>query len=117
MDVLNGILSCKFAETEAGTKFISGKLSPIVKNPFTKSPAFASTERCKNLSTIPSYADEVCLIEFQNSVTKIGEPRAPDQSISSFLLALFTENPKTDIKVIQLVRDPRGSFNSRIKLH
>ena len=117
--VLAGILSCKFADSEAGTRFLSHTAtnwsSAFVQNPFN-SPAFCINGTCKDLSSDPSYADNVCLTKYKHSVTKIAEPRTPDHLVSSFLPALFLENPETDIRVIQLVRDPRGSLTSRIKL-
>ena len=49
-------------------------------------------------------------------MTKIGEPRVLDNLLSAVVPKLLEENLETDVRVIQLVRDPRGSFNSRIKL-
>ena len=120
MNVVKGILCCKFAESEAGTRFLSYTSKPLSravnKNPFTSS-AFFPNETWQDLSNDPNYTDDVCLKKYKHSVTKIGEPRTPDHLISSIVPALLLENPETDIRVIQLVRDPRGSFNSRIKLH
>lgn len=119
LDLLKGILSCKFADSAAGIKFLSHTTKSwsgaFVKNAF-KSPAFCPNVTCIDLSSNPSFADKVCLIKYKHGVTKIGEPRTPDNLISSFLPRLFTENPETDIRVIQLVRDPRASMNSRIRL-
>ena len=119
LDLLRGILSCKFAETAAGVKFLSHTSrkwnGANVKNPF-QSQNFCPNWECKNLSRSPKYADTVCLTKYKHSVTKIGEPRTPNSSISSFLPKVFLENPDTDIRVIQLIRDPRASFRSRIKL-
>ena len=119
LDILKGILSCKFAESPAGVKFLSETTKKwsgaYVKNAF-QSPAFCPNGTCRDLARNPGYADKVCLTQYKHSVTKIGEPRTPDNLISSFLPMLFTENPDTDIRVIQLIRDPRASMNSRIKL-
>ena len=119
LDLLRGILSCKFAETAAGVKFLSHTSrkwnGAYVKNPF-QSQNFCPNWECKNLSRSAKYADTVCLTKYKHSVTKIGEPRTPNSSISSFLPKVFLENPDTDIRVIQLIRDPRASFRSRIKL-
>ncbi|CAH3021026.1 unnamed protein product [Porites evermanni] len=118
VDVLRGILGCKFADSQAGTKFLSYTdrqwSGAFVKNPF-KSAAFCNGT-CKDFSKNPEYVDEVCLSKFKHSVTKIGEPRVPDNLLSSVVPQVLEENPETDVRVIQLVRDPRGSFNSRIKL-
>ena len=120
LDLLKGILSCKFARSPAGIKFLSHtteKWSGAFVNNAFKSPAFCPNGTCHiNLAANPSYADKVCLTKYKHSVTKIGEPRTPDKLISSFLPMLFTENPDTDVRVIQLIRDPRASMNSRIKL-
>lgn len=120
LDLLKGILSCKYAQSPAGIKFLSFTTKQwsgaFVNNAF-KSSAFCPNGTCHiNLAANPSYADKVCLTKYKHSVTKIGEPRTPDKLISSFLPMLFTENPDTDIRVIQLIRDPRASMNSRIKL-
>ena len=119
LDLLKGILSCKFAESPAGIKFLSQTSKTwsgaFVNNEFTSS-AFCPNVTCIDLARNPSYADKVCLTKYKHSVTKIGEPRTPGNLISSFLPMLFTENPNTDIRVIQLIRDPRASMNSRIKL-
>ena len=119
LDLLRGILSCKFAETAAGVKFLSHTSrkwnGANVKNPF-QSQNFCPNWECKKLSRSPKYADTVCLTKYKHSVTKIGEPRTPNSSISSFLPKVFLENPDTDIRVIQLIRDPRASLRSRIKL-
>ena len=119
LDLLRGILSCKFAETAAGVKFLSHTSrkwnGAYVKNPF-QSQNFCPNWECKDLSRSPKYADTVCLTKYKHSVTKIGEPRTLNSSISSFLPKVFLENPDTDIRVIQLIRDPRASLRSRIKL-
>ncbi|RMX58757.1 hypothetical protein pdam_00010777 [Pocillopora damicornis] len=119
LDLLRGILSCKFAETAAGVKFLSHTSrkwnGANVKNPF-QSQNFCPNWECKKLSRSAKYADTVCLTKYKHSVTKIGETRTPNSSISSFLPKVFLENPDTDIRVIQLIRDPRASFRSRIKL-
>ena len=119
LDLLRGILSCKFAETAAGVKFLSHTSrnwnGANVKNPF-QSQYFCPNWECEDLSSTPTYADTVCLTKYKHSVTKIGEPRTPNSLISSFLPKVFLENPDTDIRVIQLIRDPRASLRSRIKL-
>lgn len=118
LDVLRGILSCKFSDSQAGTKFLSEThkqwSGAFVKNPFT-SAAFCN-DTCQDLSKMPDYADQVCLSKYEHSVTKVGEPRMPDGLLSTVVPDVFLENPETDVRVIQLVRDPRASFNSRIKL-
>ncbi|XP_020611804.1 carbohydrate sulfotransferase 3-like [Orbicella faveolata] len=119
LDLLKGILSCKFAESPAGIKFLSQTTKTwsgaYVNNAF-QSSAFCPNGTCRDLARNPNYADKVCVTKYKHSVTKIGEPRTPDNLISSFLPMLFTENLDTDIRVIQLIRDPRASMNSRIKL-
>ena len=119
LDLLRGILSCKFAESPAGIRFLSKttkKWSGAYVNNAFQSFAFCPNGTCIDLASNPSYADKVCLTKYKHSVTKIGEPRTPDNLISSFLPMLFTDNPDTDIRVIQIIRDPRASMNSRVKL-
>ena len=118
LDVLKGILNCKFADSQAGTRFLHHTQKQwsgaFVKNPF-QSARFCN-DTCQDLSKIPNYADKICLSKYKHSVTKIGEPRMPHELLSTVIPDVFLESPKTDVRVIQLVRDPRASFNSRIKL-
>lgn len=119
LDVLRGILSCKFGDSQAGTRFLNHTQTQwsgaFVKNPF-RSATFCGNDTCQDLSKIPNHADKICLSKYKHSVTKIGEPRMPEELLSTVIPDVFLENPETDVRVIQLVRDPRASFNSRIKL-
>ena len=67
------------------------------------------------LASHPKFAEDVCLNKFNHSVLKVGQVGVPRESISTFIPHVFRENPDTDIRVIQIVRDPRGSINSRIR--
>ena len=115
VDVLRGILGCKFADSQAGTKFLSYTdrqwSGAFVKNPF-KSAAFCNGT-CKDFSKTPECVDEVCLSKFKQSVTKIGEPRVPDNLLSAVVPKLLEENPETDVRVIQLVMMTREAASTR----
>ena len=53
---------------------------------------------------------------YKHSVTKVAQVRVPDKKLSSIVPQVFLDNPDTDVKVIQILRDPRGNMNSRIEL-
>lgn len=119
-DVVNALLSCQFTRSKAGTKFlaytspswVSYRVFP--KNVFRTSP-FMKGKTWPNLYQNPNFAEQICLNKFNHSVVKVGQIRVPGESISVLIPRVFQENPDTDIRVIQIVRDPRGSMNSRIK--
>ncbi|XP_022805483.1 uncharacterized protein LOC111342655, partial [Stylophora pistillata] len=67
----------------------------------------------EDISQIPNWTKNV--LDLLRGILS-WEPRTPNGLISSFLPKLFLENPDTDIRVIQLIRDPRASLRSRIKL-
>ena len=124
-DVVNALLSCRFTLSKAGKTFLSHTSSSWVdnevfeKNVFRTSPFAKQTTSGEitwpNLYQNPEFAEEVCLNKFNHSVVKVGQVRVPTESISVFIPDLLLANPDTDIRIIQIVRDPRGSINSRIK--
>ena len=124
-DVVNALLSCQFTRSKAGKQFLSHTSSSWVGNgvfeknvfetyPFAKQTTSGRTT-WPNLYHNPEFAEEVCLNKFNHSVIKVGQVRVPTESISMFIPNVFLANPDTDIRIIQIVRDPRGSINSRIK--
>jgi len=124
-DVVNALLSCQFTRSMAGKKFLASTASSWVgngvfeKNVFRTYPFAKKTTSGRatwpNLYQNPKFAEEVCLNKFNHSVVKVGQVRVPLESISVFIPNVFVANPDTDIRIIQIVRDPRGSINSRIK--
>ena len=124
-DVVNALLSCQFTRSKAGKQFLSHTSSSWVgngvfeKNVFRSSPFAKKTTSGRNtwpnLYQNPEFAEEVCLNKFNHSVIKVGQVRVPTESISVFIPNVFLANPDTDIRIIQIVRDPRGSINSRIR--
>ena len=124
-DVVNALLSCQFTRSKAGKQFLSHTSRSWVgggvfdKNVFRTSPFAKKTTSGKttwpNLYQNPEFAEEVCLNKFNHSVVKVGQVRVPTESISIFIPNVFLANPDTDIRIIQIVRDPRGSINSRIR--
>lgn len=125
LDLINALLSCHFTHSRAGNDFLFHTSSHWVgagvfeKNVFRTSPFKRKTKTGKwfwpNLHRYPEFAEEVCLKDFNHSVVKVGQVRVPRESISTIIPRVFHANPDTDIRVIQIVRDPRGSLNSRIK--
>ena len=124
-EVVNALLSCQFTRSKAGKKFLSYTSSSWVsngvfeKNVFRSYPFSNKTKSGKktwpNLYENPEFAEQVCRNKFNHSVVKVGQIRVPTESIAVFIPNVFLANPDTDIRIIQIVRDPRGSINSRIK--
>ncbi|XP_078356497.1 uncharacterized protein LOC144641357 [Oculina patagonica] len=125
VDVVNALLSCQFTRSKAGKTFLGytseSWVGPRVfeKNVFRTAPFANKTKSGKrtwpNLYRKPEFAEQVCLNQFNHSVVKVGQIRVPGESLSVFIPRVFRENPDTDIRVLQIVRDPRGSINSRIR--
>ena len=124
-DVINALLSCKFTQSQAGKNFLGHSRTAWVdsgvfaKNVFRTSAFSNKTKSGRSyypsLSKHPKFAEGACLNKFNHSVVKVGQVRVPGESISVFIPRVFRDNPETDIRVIQIVRDPRGSINSRIR--
>ncbi|XP_068676866.1 carbohydrate sulfotransferase 3-like [Montipora foliosa] len=125
LDVVNALLSCEFTGSDAGKTFLDFTRTSWVgsgvfeKNVFRTSAFVRKTKSGKKyypkLSSHPEFAVAACLNSFNHSVVKVGQIRVPKESIAVFIPRVFRENPDTDIRVIQIVRDPRGSINSRIR--
>ena len=125
VDVVNALLSCQFTQSEAAKSFLAHTRTSWVgngvfeRNVFRTLPFTNGTQSGKlfypQLSSHPKFAEDVCLNKFNHSVVKVGQVRVPRESISTFIPRVFRENPDTDIRVIQIVRDPRGSISSRIR--
>ena len=125
MDVVNALLSCQFTHSQAAKTFLAFTTTSWVgngvfeKNVFRTSPFTNRTKSGKRfypkLSRHPEFAEDVCFSKFNHSVVKVGQVRVPGEIISVFIPRVFRENPDTDVRVIQIVRDPRGSINSRIR--
>ena len=124
LELVNGILSCNFPDFPKATLFL-GRTSrnwaaAPFKNPFqtTNFCNVSDTGRllCPNLLQMPKFAQERCATMYKHSVTKVAQVRVPDKMLSSIVPQVFLDNPDTDVKVIQILRDPRGSLNSRIQM-
>ena len=124
VEVLNGILSCNFADFPMATKFLAHTsknwAAAPFKNPFETANFCNISETgvklCQNFSLVPKFAGDSCASKYKHSVTKVAQVRAHGRNLSTIVPQVFLENLDTDIKVIQILRDPRGSLDSRIKL-
>ena len=124
-DVVNGLLSCHFTQSQIARSFLAYTHPSWVakgvfeKNVFRTSAFSARTKSGKkfwpDLYKYPKFTEQVCLNKFNHSVVKVGQVRTPRESIFTFISSIFDENVDTDVSVIQIVRDPRGSINSRIR--
>lgn len=124
LEVINGIISCNFPDFPMATQFLAHAsrnwAAAPFKNPF-QTVNFCNVSKtgksmCPNLYLAPEFAKEACATKYKHSVTKVAQVRVPDLMLSSIVPQVFIENPDTDVKVIQILRDPRGSLDSRIKL-
>ena len=124
LGVVDAILSCDFAKTTWGRMFLAHTTknwaAAKFPNPFT-SDRFCNYTRengmkCFNLTAMPEVAKKLCLTKYKHSVTKIAQVRVEEKLISSLIPQVFIDNPDTDVRVLQILRDPRGFFNSRIKM-
>ncbi|EDO40592.1 predicted protein [Nematostella vectensis] len=124
LDVLKGLLGCKFSTTPSGITFlanISEWWSIRVNSNAMMSRHFCSIrdgkgENCLDMSRDSKRTDRVCREEYKHSVTKIATARTPQHKIATLLPRLLDENPDVDIRVLHVVRDPRGNVHSRLKL-
>lgn len=57
-----------------------------------------------------------CRYSYDSTVLKELTERLPDTSLSSLIPEIIDRSLSTDIRLLHVVRDPRGSINSRIKL-
>ena len=124
LEVVNGILSCDFVNFRFANKFLAhvsrNWAGARFKNPFETENFCNVSEKgiksCPDFSSVPEFASQACATKYKHSVTKVAQVRSPGKLISSLVPQVFEENPETDIRVIQILRDPRGSLDSRIKL-
>ena len=125
LGVVNAVLSCNFTKTKWGTKFLAETTrnwaAAPFKNPFTSThfcplSSDGTKKVCVNLTSSPHVAENLCLTKYKHSVTKVAQVRAEEKLLSSLVPQVFLDNPDTDVRVLQIIRDPRGFYNSRIKL-
>ena len=64
----------------------------------------------------PSFVDRVCKENFKHSVVKVSPERLPREKLADLVPQVILENPGTEVRVLHLVRDPRGNLNSRINI-
>ena len=124
LEVVNGILSCNFVNFRFAKTFLAHTsknwAAAPFKNPFETENFCNVSEKgkksCPDFSSVPEFASEACATKYKHSVTKVAQVRSPNKLLSSLVPQVFEENPETDIRVIQILRDPRGSIDSRVKL-
>lgn len=123
-NVVSALVSCHFLNNPVGLKFLastSKKWAPgLFKNPFLSPPicnkSNGDTLSCPDPATIPKVVEEGCSRHFKHSVTKVAIVRVPERKLSNIFPQIIDDNPDTEIKLLHVVRDPRGTLNSRIKL-
>lgn len=124
-DVVSALMSCHFVENPTAMKFLahtSKAWAPgLFKNPFQSPPICNGTVKgkkvtCPSPETVPKLVEEACLRHYKHSVTKLAIVRVPERKLSNIFPRIIYDNPDTEIKILHVVRDPRGSINSRINL-
>ena len=123
-DVVSALMSCNFVDNPTAMKFLahtSKSWAPgLFKNPFQSPPICNRTEKgkitCPRTETVPRLVEEACSRHYKHSVTKLAIVRVPERKLSNIFPRIIYDNPDTEIKILHVVRDPRGSINSRINL-
>ena len=126
LKVVSSIVACNFTRSPVSTKFLSYTSYPwtgaLPVNIF-KSPKFCNTSmdlkgeiNCSELGKHPEYVDNVCSSKFKHSVVKVSPVRLPQEKLANLVPQVLLENPDIDLRVLHLVRDPRGGIDSRINL-
>lgn len=123
-EVIGALMSCKFVDNPIALKFLestSKKWAPgLPSNPF-RSPFICNRTgkepmSCPDSGSLPNVVQDVCLRHFKHSVTKIAIVRVPDRKLSHIFPKIIHDHNDTEVKLLHVVRDPRGSVNSRINL-
>ncbi|KAL9950494.1 hypothetical protein ACROYT_G042993 [Oculina patagonica] len=123
-DVVSALMSCRFVDNPTAMKFLSHtsrKWAPgLFKNPFQSPPICNETDiekgNCPSPETVPKRVEDACLHHYKHSVTKLAIVRVPERKLSNIFPQIIYDNPDTEIKILHVVRDPRGTLNSRINL-
>ena len=128
LQVVSSIVACNFTRSSVSTKFLS-----YVSEPWTgalpvnifKTEKFCNKSEdsvkieveCPEIGQHPGYVDSVCNTKFEHSVVKVSPERLPEEKLANLVPQVLLENPDIDIRVLHLVRDPRGNINSRININ
>ncbi|XP_029208064.2 carbohydrate sulfotransferase 3-like [Acropora millepora] len=124
LEIVNAILSCKFSRYPSSTKFLSyvktawtGALpvNIFTTNHFCNSSGQRKAD-CSKMRENPNFVDRVCKENFKHSVVKVSPERLPREKLADLVPQVILENPGTEVRVLHLVRDPRGNLNSRINI-
>lgn len=126
LEVVNSIVSCNFSRYSTSRKFLY-----YVETPWTGAlpvNIFKTPKFCNKLNSMnnelhcpkprdnPEFVDDVCRTKFKHSVVKVSPVRLPREKIANLVPQVLLENPDVDVRILHLVRDPRGNINSRIDI-
>ena len=123
-EVIGAVMSCQFVDNPIALKFLestSKKWAPGLRsNPF-RSPFICNKTgkepmSCPESGSLPNVVQDVCLRHFKHSVTKVAIVRVPDRKLSHIFPKIIHDHNDTEVRLLHVVRDPRGSVNSRINL-
>ena len=124
LEIVNAILSCNFSRYPSSTKFLSyvktAWTGALPVNIFTTNHFCNSSRQrkadCSKMRENPNFVDRVCKENFKHSVVKVSPERLPREKLADLVPQVILENPGTEVRVLHLVRDPRGNLNSRINI-
>ena len=127
LDVVSSIISCNFSRSRASKKFLTfvHKLwtGALPVNIF-KTKKFCNIEvesnkkeNCSQLLRNAAFVDNVCKEKFKHSVVKVSPVRLPQGELANLVPQVILENQDIDVRILHLVRDPRGNINSRININ
>ena len=124
LQVVSSIVACNFTRSSVSKKFLSYVSAPwtgalpvnIFKTPKFCNKTGDSKKDCPELGKHPEFVDHVCNTKYKHSVVKASPVRLPEEALSNLVPRVLLENPDIDIRVIHIVRDPRGNINSRINI-
>ena len=124
MEVLRAFLTCKLTSSTLWEKdyfppfwYLKGQ-SYTVNYPENRACVVYKTGRtsCFPADVLVERFIDNCKHKYDGSVVKELSSRIPDGSLSSLIPLLIDPTIGADIRLLHVVRDPRASINSRIKL-
>ncbi|XP_022782077.1 carbohydrate sulfotransferase 1-like isoform X1 [Stylophora pistillata] len=126
LQVVSSLVACNFTRSPVSTKFLSYVSTPwtgalpvnIFNTPnFCNKTGEVRNVDCSELGKDPEFVDHVCSTKYKHSVVKVAPTRLPKKKLADLIPRVLLENPDIDVRVLHLVRDPRGNINSRINLN
>lgn len=124
IEVLKAFLSCNFASSPLWRKDYFPPFWYLKQKYYFVTPSQdlaclkyrGGTTRCFRAEQLFIKFLDKCRYSYESTVVKELTDRLPNTSLSSLIPEIIDRTIGTDIRLLHVVRDPRGSINSRIKL-